>query len=46
MRRAKAAVGLTGVRGRTEHTSDAWAFRPAGSCSIMFATVNYCYGAK
>lgn len=39
MRRAKAAVGLTGARGRTEHHGDMAEFRPYGSATILF--VNY-----
>jgi hypothetical protein len=41
MRRAKAAVGLTGVRGRTYSHGDMWEFRPYGSCTVMFASVRY-----
>jgi len=36
MKRAKAAMGLTGVRGvRSEHQGDI-EFRPYGSCTVMF----------
>jgi hypothetical protein len=38
MRRAKAAVGLTGVRGRVESYGDVIEFRPYGSCTVMFVT--------
>ena len=36
MRKAKAAVGLTGVRGVTTHIGDMVEFRPYGSCTILF----------
>lgn len=38
MKRAKAAVGLTGVRGRTENYGDSITFRPYGLLQIMFVT--------
>lgn len=38
MRRAKAAVGLTGVRGRTHNFGDMLEFRPYGQCTVMFVT--------
>lgn len=38
MRRAKAAVGLTGVRGRTNDFGDMIEFRPYGLLEIMFVT--------
>lgn len=38
MKRAKAAVGLTGVRGRTYHHGDMTEFRPYGMCTVMFIT--------
>lgn len=38
MRRAKAAIGLTGARGRREEYGDMVAFVPRGSCTIMFIT--------
>lgn len=41
MRRAKAAVGLSGVRGRSSCGGDMWEFRPYGMCTVMFATVRY-----
>lgn len=40
-RKAKAAVGLTGVRGRTDHSGEGLTFRPYGICTILF--VNYAY---
>lgn len=42
MKRAKAAVGLTGVRGRTYHHGDASEFRPYGMCTVLF--VNWAEG--
>ena len=38
MRRAKAAVGLTGVRGVKTSYGDTIDFRPHGSCTVMFVT--------
>jgi len=38
MRRAKAAVGLTGVRGRTYDHGDTYEFRPYRSATVMFVT--------
>lgn len=38
MRRAKAAVGYTGVRGRTHNYGDMIEFRPYGMCVVMFVT--------
>jgi len=36
MRRAKAAVGLNGVRGVTQDYGDGYEFRPFGSCTVLF----------
>jgi hypothetical protein len=37
MRRAKAAVGLTGAKGRTNsYGGDGWEFRPYRSCTVLF----------
>ena len=36
MRRAKAAVGLTGVRGVRVSYGDTIEFRPYGSCTVLF----------
>lgn len=36
MKHAKAAVGLTGVRGRTYHHGDASEFRPYRMCTVLF----------
>ena len=41
MRRAKAAMGLTGVRGRSESYGDGLRFVPYGSCTVMFASTVY-----
>lgn len=38
MKRAKAAVGLTGVRGRTDHNGHYSEFRPYGMCTVLFIT--------
>jgi len=38
MRRAKAAVGLTGVRGRTDQCSDNLEFYPRKSATVLFVT--------
>jgi hypothetical protein len=38
MRRAKAAVGMTGVRGVTYSMGDGYEFRPYGMCQVMFVT--------
>lgn len=40
MKRAKAAVGLTGARGRVESYGDAIEFRPYGSATVLFITAN------
>lgn len=38
MKQAKAAIGLTGVRGRTSSYGDMIEFRPHGSCTVLFIT--------
>ena len=38
MKKAKAAMGLTGVRGRVENYGDSITFRPYGLLQIMFVT--------
>lgn len=38
MKKAKALVGLTGVRGRTYHHGDMSEFRPYRSCTVLFIT--------
>jgi hypothetical protein len=40
-KRAKAAVGLTGVRGKTYHQGDWMEFRPYRTCTILMARVVY-----
>ncbi len=42
MRKAKAAVGLTGVRGTTERHGDEMVFRPFRENTILFITYNEC----
>lgn len=41
MRKAKAAVGLTGVRGTTSSMGEGYEFRPYGSCTVLFVTADY-----
>jgi len=41
MRRAKKAMGLSGIRGKSYNHGDRWEFRPYGLCTVMFATVRY-----
>ena len=41
MRRAKAALGLSGVRGRSYDYGDMLEFRPSGSCTVLFITFDY-----
>jgi hypothetical protein len=38
MRKAKQAMGLTGVRGETSDYGDTLEFRPRSSCTVMFVT--------
>ena len=38
MRQAKAALDLTGLRGRTSKYGDMIEFRPYGCCTVMFIT--------
>lgn len=38
MRKAKAAIGLTGVRGRREDWGDTIAFYPYGGSTVMFVS--------
>lgn len=40
-RRAKAEMGLTGVRGTAYWHGDHYEFRPYGSCTVMFITFQY-----
>lgn len=41
MKRAKAAVGLTGIRGKTDDSGDMIDFRPYRACVVMFVTPEY-----
>ena len=41
VRRAKAALGLSGVKGRMYAHGDMWEFRPYNSCTVAFFTVRY-----
>ena len=41
MRRAKAALGLSGVRGRVSEYGEMIEFRPYRSCTVMFITFDY-----
>jgi len=41
MRRAKAAMGISGLRGRSYSHGDMWEFRPYRCCTVMFANVVY-----
>lgn len=38
MKRAKAAMGLTGIRGRKESHGDTIEFRPYGLATVLFVT--------
>lgn len=38
MRKAKAAMGLTGVRGVKHSMGDTIEFRPYGTCAVMLIT--------
>lgn len=40
MRKAKAAIGLTGMRGRTVELGDTIEFRPYRSCTVLFVSFN------
>ncbi len=41
MRKAKAALGLSGMRGRTMPYSDGFEFRPYRSCTVAFVIPRY-----
>lgn len=41
MRRAKKALGLSGVRGRRETWGETIVFRPHGACTILFISPEY-----
>ena len=38
LRKAKALMGLSNVRGRTEDWGDTLCFKPYGSCTVLFVT--------
>jgi hypothetical protein len=40
MRRAKKAVGISGLRGKTYDYGDMIEFRPYGMATVMFVTVD------
>jgi len=41
IRKAKALMGLTNVRGVTEDYGDSYAFRPYGMCTVLFVNTEY-----
>lgn len=41
MKKAKAAIGLTGARGRVESYGETIEFRPYGCATVMFITAEY-----
>lgn len=41
VRRAKAALGLAGMRGRMDNSSDSWTFHPYGHCTVAFFQTRY-----
>ena len=41
IRRAKAALGLTGCRCRTSNCGEGWELRPYNSCTVLFITPSY-----
>ena len=41
MRRAKAALNLTGLRGRTTSYGDGFEFRPYRPCTVLFVQFRY-----
>jgi len=41
MRRAKKALGLSGIRGRVTDFGDMIDFRPYGSCTVLFINPEY-----
>lgn len=41
VRRAKAALGLSGVRGRMESNGELWEFRPYRSATVAFFHIAY-----
>jgi hypothetical protein len=45
-RRAKARVGLAGVRGEWDSVGDGYVFRPRGMCTILFLDYHDCAGGE
>lgn len=41
MRRAKALLGLSGMRGRRDSYGDCLELRPYGSCTVLFVSAEY-----
>lgn len=41
LRKAKALMGLSGVKGRLDDYGDSYAFRPYGSCTVLFVNTEY-----
>lgn len=41
LRKAKSLMGLSGVKGRLDDYGDSYAFRPYGSCTVMFVNTEY-----
>ena len=41
MKRAKAAMGLTGLRGKTDWYGEQGEFRPYCCCTVLFITCDY-----
>lgn len=41
MRKAKSAVGISGMRGRTYDMGDGFEFRPYRCCTVLFVTADY-----
>lgn len=41
MRKAKAAIGITGCRGRTCELGESLEFRPYGCCAVLFVNPIY-----
>jgi len=39
IRRAKAALGLTGCRCRTSNYGEGWELRPYNTCTVLFVTL-------
>ena len=41
LRKAKSLMGLSGVKGRLDDYGDSYAFRPYGSCTVLFVNAEY-----